>query len=535
MKQKQIKVQNIPLDYKVKKESKAKGALIDYKIFIPFICIMSTIVLVFSFFEKESFSILNSVFNTIVSSFSWGYIWYMVILFAAAMYFSFSKYGKVVLGDPVEKPRFSMFEYASILISTGVGISIMRTGSIQWIDVALNPPAGVKPESTEALLWGNSYSMFIWSPFIFTLFVTSAPAIAYILHVKKSPYLRISEACRSVLGNKITDGIGGIIIDVVFLVSILSAAAVTLGFSTPIITSSVAYIFNIEQSFGLSLVITIIWILLFTLSAYLGIEKGIKKLSTFNMYAAGAFAIFILVLGPGLFIINYFTESFSFIIKHYLDFAIPLHSMKSGNTSFMESNTIFWYAYTAIWGMLGSVFIAKVSKGRTIKEMILTYLLGTTIVSWVTTGVLGGLGVNRFLTGEVPVTDIAKKDIMAVIPQILTSLPLPLLVVIAFIFIGSVFLITTLDSTTYTLASYSSRKNMSQEDPPKSLRIILAIVLAIVTIVLMKIGGLEPLEVLSGVLGIPIIFVQFLTIYAAIKMMHKDKAWKYNIRNKENR
>ena len=127
------------------------------------------------------------------------------------------------------------------------------------------------------------------------------------------------------------------------------------------------------------------------------------------MYAAGAFAIFILVLGPGLFIINYFTESFSFIIKHYLDFAIPLHSMKSGNTSFMESNTIFWYAYTAIWGMLGSVFIAKVSKGRTIKEMILTYLLGTTIVSWVTTGVLGGLGVNRFLTGEVPVTDIAKK------------------------------------------------------------------------------------------------------------------------------
>ena len=76
---------------------------------------------------------------------------------------------------------------------------------------------------------------------------------------------------------------------------------------------------------------------------------------------------------------------------------------------------------------------------------------------------------------------------------------------------------------------------MSQEDPPKSLRIILAIVLAIVTIVLMKIGGLEPLEVLSGVLGIPIIFVQFLTIYAAIKMMHKDKAWKYNIRNKENR
>jgi BCCT family betaine/carnitine transporter len=533
VKEKEVKAQRGPIEYKVSKVKRVNHNILDYKIFIPFICVMSVIVLTFGFFEKQSFSFLNSVFNTIVSSFSWGYIWYMIILFGAAMYFAFSKYGAVVLGDPVEKPRFTMFEYASILISTGIGISIMRTGTIQWIDIALDPPAGVKPESTESLLWGNAYSMFIWSPFIFTLFVTSAPAIAYILHVRKSPYLRISEACRAVLGNKITDGIGGIIIDVIFLVSILSAAAVTLGFSTPIITSSVASIFGIEQSFGLSLVITIIWILLFTISAYLGIEKGIKKLSTFNMYAAGAFALFILILGPGIFIINYFTESFSFVIKHYIDFAIPLKSMKSGHSSFMESNTIFWYAYTAIWGMLGSVFIAKVSKGRTIKEMILTYLLGTTIVSWITTGVLGGLGVERFLTNQVPVTDIAKKNIMAVIPEILTSLPLPLLVVIVFIFIGSVFLVTTLDSTTYTLASYTSKKNMSDEDPPKVLRILLAVVLAIVTIVLMKIGGLEPLEVLSGIIGIPIIFVQFLTIYSAIKMMHADKAWKYNVRDKK--
>src|SRR5699024_2014199 len=170
----------------------------------------------------------------------WGYIWYANILLAVALYMSFSKYGKVVLGSPDEKPQFTLFEYASLLIAMGLGSTIMRTGMVQWTGVADNPPIGVEAGSPEAMLWGNSYGMYIWAFQVFSIFVMTAPAMAYIIHVKKRPMMRISEATRVIFGDRFTDGAGGIILDILFLVSILSGAAVTLGLGAPIITTNLA-------------------------------------------------------------------------------------------------------------------------------------------------------------------------------------------------------------------------------------------------------------------------------------------------------
>ncbi|RNF39198.1 BCCT family transporter [Planococcus salinus] len=517
-----------------KDEVPNKKNLLDYRIFVPSLLIILAIGILFSLYEDRSLNLLNDIFDTIVDVFTWGYIWYAIILVAAALFFSFSKYGKVVLGDPSEKPQFSLFEYASILIAMGLGSTIMRTGMIQWTDVALDPPYGADPQSAEALLWGNSYSMFMWSFQVFAIFVMAAPAIGYVLHVRKKRYMRISEACRSIFGDKFTDGLGGIVLDVIFLISILSGAAVTLGLGAPIITHNLAELFNINITFGLTLAVTIVWVTLFSISAYAGIEKGIKRLSTFNMYMAGAFALFIMIAGPGIFILNYFTETIGFLASHYVDISLYTNSLDVEGSSFMESNTVFWFAYSATWAMLHSVFAAKISRGRTIKEMILTYLLAPTLISWIATGVLGGLSVHRYLNGTVPVLDIVQQqDPMAAIPQVLASLPLPAIAITLFMIIALIFLTTTLDSTTYTIASYMGTNNMSREEPSRVLRILVAAMVTAIALVLMRIGGLAPLEVLSGLMGLPIIAIQFLTIYSAKKMMDEDEAWKYNIRRKD--
>lgn len=274
-----------------------KERLIDYKIFIPAILIVIAISIPLALYETRSLNLLNSIFTTIVEVFSWGYLWYGVLLVAAALFFSFSKYGKVVLGNPEEKPQFSLFEYASILIAMGIGSTIMRTGMLQWTSVANNPPAGTEAGSPEAILMGNAYSMFLWGFQVFAIFVMIAPAMAYILHVKKRPMMRISEAARIILGDKLTDGWAGVILDILFLLSILTGAAVTLGLGAPIVTYNLAALLNIEVTFGLTLAVTVVWVLLFSASAYLGIEKGIKRLSTFNIYLAGAFGLFILIAG----------------------------------------------------------------------------------------------------------------------------------------------------------------------------------------------------------------------------------------------
>ncbi|MFB4164319.1 BCCT family transporter [Alteribacillus sp. JSM 102045] len=505
--------------------------LIEYRIFFPSLLIIIGIAIPFALYEAESLELLYSIFDYIVDVFSWGYLWYGVLLVAAGLYLSFSKYGQVVLGDPKEKPRFTLFEYASIMIAMGVGSTIMRTGMLQWTSVANDPPAGVQPGSPEALLWGNAYSMFLWGFQVFAIFVIIAPAMGYILYVRKRPLMRISEACRVVFGDKFTEGWGGVALDILFLISILAGAAVTLGLGAPIITYNLSALLGVEVAFGMTIIVTIIWVLLFSLSAYLGIDKGIKRLSTINMYLAGFFALFILVAGPGVFILNYFTDSISFLLSNYINISLNTYSVHQGEVSHIQSNTVFWFAYSATWALLHSVFAATISKGRTIKEMILTYFLAPTLICWIATGVLGGLGVHRHLTGVLSVLDLVEEeDRMAAIPEILSTLPFGEFSIIIFIVVALIFLTTTLDSTTYTVAAYTSTRDMSKFESPKMLRIIIAAVIAGLALILMRIGGLAPLEVISGLMGIPIIIIQFILIFAAKRMIDEDKAWEYNIR-----
>ena len=131
--------------------------------------------------------------------------------------------------------------------------------------------------------------------------------------------------------------------------------------------------------------------------------------------------------------------------------------------------------------------------------------------------------------------DIIQEDAMAAIPAIISSLPFAIFAIAAFVVIAMLFMITTLDSTTYTIASYAGTRNMSKSEPSKNLRLIVAAIITVFSLLLMRIGGLAPLEVVSGIMGIPIIFVQFLTIYAAKKMMDEDRAWVNNVRKNKPR
>lgn len=505
--------------------------LVDKKILIPAVLFIVIISIPFSLYESESLELLNNIFDFIVTNFGWGYIWYANLLVGLGLYMSFSKYGKVVLGAPDEKPDFTLFQYACLLIAMGLGSTIMRTGMVQWAEVANSPGPGFEAGSIDSIIMGNSYSMFIWSLQTFSIFVMAAPAIAYVVHVKKRPMMRISEVCRTLFGDKFSDGIGGILIDILFLVSILSGAAVTLGLGAPIITESVAFLLDTEVTFTMTMIVTVIWVFLFSISAYLGIKKGIKRLSVWNMYLAGIFAVFVLIIGPGLFIMDFFTDTVGYVVTNYLTFSFYSDSTVLGETTFIKNHLVFWFAYNATWAMLHSVFAARISKGRTIKEMILTYLLAPTILSWIATGILGGIGANLQLTGELDVLSLATEgDPVGIIPNVLDTLPLSSIVIVMFIIIAMIFLTTTLDSTTFTIAAYTSTDDMSQEDPSRFVRILIAIIITVLALSLMSIGGLEPLEVISGLMGIPIIALQLITVYAAKKMMDKDKAWKYNIR-----
>lgn len=145
-------------------------------------------------------------------------------------------------------------------------------------------------------------------------------------------------------------------LDVLFLISILAGAAVTLGLGAPIITQNLSHLLGIEVNFGLTITVTIIWVFLFSLSAYLGIEKGIKRLSTFNMYLAAIFALFILIGGPGVFILNYFSDSVSFLLANYLNISLNTQSVHQGQPHISKVIPCFGML-TVLHGLCSTVYL----------------------------------------------------------------------------------------------------------------------------------------------------------------------------------
>ena len=510
---------------------------IKWSIFIPSVIILFIAGFLFAMIEGDAIAFLNGVFDVIVANFGWAYIWYSILILGAAFWFVFSKYGKVVLGDPNSKPDYTMFEYACLLVAMGIGSSILRTGTMQWVTVYMQPPAGVEAYSMEALMWGQPYGMFLWGLQVFAIFVMTGPAIAYMVHVRKKPMVRISEVCRVLFGDKFSDGIGGKILDVLFIVSITAGAAVFLGFGAPMVIVSIEYLTGTTIGFFGIFMITILWAAAFTISSYLGLDKSIKFLSVLNMKLAAVFGLLILLIGPGVFIIEHFTDSIGFFIRHYIDLSFYSNSLRGGGgTDFMHTFSIFWFAYCATWALVHGVYAARVSKGRTIREMILTYLFAPLILTTTATGILGGVSIERYLTGVVDVPGLVAAagggggGMVAAIPHVLSSLPMGTVILVAFLIMVIIFLTTTMDSTSYSIAMYASTDDMGKREPSQAVRLITSFVIVAIALIFMNIGGLAPLEVMSGLMGIPIIFIQFITIWAAKRMMDQDKAWLYNVR-----
>ncbi len=505
---------------------------VDYKLFVPSVIIIVALCIPLALYEQQALTLMNSIFEGLVGNLGWMYIWYPILITLCALYFSFSRYGNVVLGDPSTKPRFSNFQYLAIIISMGIGSTIMRTAVVQWASVASDPPFGLTPFSDEALMWGNSFSMYLWGFQNFALFAMTAPAMGYVLYVRKKPLMRVSEITRCVFGDRFTDGLGGRILDITFLIAIVAGSATFLGLGTPMVTTVVAKLLDIERNFQLSFIVTLSWCMLFMFTVYLGMEKGIQKLSTFNMYLAAVFGILVLILGPTVFIMNYFTDTIGFLFSNYLTLSFQTESLTDGAATHIYRYSVFWWAYVATWSLLHGVFAAKISEGRTVREVLMAYILASPALAWVATGLMGGLGVSRYLNGEVPLMEIMQSGGGEVVAaaEVIASLPFAGIMLVVFGLLTMVFFGTTLNSTTFAIAAYASTRDMTKEDPDRTSRIIWAVLIAVLALVLMRVGGLVPLEVTSGLLGFPIMFVQFITVYAAKKMMDEDRAWIHNIR-----
>ncbi|QQE74957.1 BCCT family transporter [Brevibacillus composti] len=466
--------------------------------------------------------VLGELLTSITYKLDWAFQFLTAGIFAILIWLGFGRYGKIKLGGPGDQPEFSNFSWGAMLFCAGMGTSIMYWSMMEPIYYYAGPPFGIEPKSPEAAEWALTYGMFHWGLSAWALYALPTVTIAYSFFVRKQPSLKISTACSGVLG-KHADGWLGKVIDILVIWSLVGGLGTSLGLGVPMISSVIGEVFGIEQGLFLSIIIIVIWTILYCASAYMGLYKGIQKLSDFNVYMALALVIFAFLVGPTLFILSNFTNSFGMMLQNFARMSFFTDPIEKGG--FPQSWTVFYWAWFAATSPFMGLFVARISRGRTIRELIGGILLWGSLGGWLYFAVFGSYALHLEMNSILPVSDILNdQGGQAAVVAILKSLPLSYIVLPFFLVLGFIFLATSLDSATYILSAIATKELKGREEPARWHRLLWGVVQAVLAVSLLLIGGLQVVQTSTVIVSVPVIIMYVLLAMSLIKWLKKDQA-----------
>ena len=453
--------------------------------------------------SKDSYEILLFLKVSIENAFGSFYQVLTFIVLIFVLWLAFSKHGRIRLGK--DGYHFNTFSWASMLFCAGVATGILYWGTIEWAYYYESPPFGITPRSELAIEYAATYGMFHWGVAGWAFYCLPAIALSYMYYVKKVPLLRISNSCRGLLG-KHADGPPGQVIDVLFMVGLLGSTGTSMGLGTPMISAGVETIFGLSDSFSLKVLVILFCASIFSFSVYLGLNRGIKRLSNFNTTVAFIFLAFIFLAGPTIFILKMSLNSFGLMIQNFvrmMTWTDPLTDSR-----FVEDWSIFYWSWWVAVGPFNGIFITKISGGRSIRQVILGTIFFGSIGCAIFYNILGNYALHLELTGQFLTTQLIHLGKAAhAIPGVIGSLPGGHLTIFFFTLMSVVFMATTFDSTSYALASCATEKLEAHQEPERWHRLFWAFTLLILPLSLIYIGGLESLKLAVLISALPLIVV----------------------------
>ncbi len=461
-------------------------------------------------------SVTKTLRSSLVSNLSWFYLLMTTFLLAFVIYLAFSRYGKIKLGKEDEEPEFGRFAWFAMLFQAGMGIGVIFWGvSEPVMHYASNPPYGqAQPNTTEAAQLAMQYSFFHWGLHAWAVYAVVALAIAYFNFRKDSPGL-ISAVLYPLLGDRINGPIGKAI-DVLAILATLFGVAVSLGLGTLQIGAGLDEAFGISNGLGLQMLIIGVTTIAFLLSASTPVNKGVNYLSQASIYIAAVLLLFFLIVGPTVLQVNAFTQG----IGDYLGNLIPMSFRMNAfaqDTPFLGTFTLFLFATWIAWAPYVGAFVARVSRGRTIREFIVGVLVAPSLANFLWFAVFGGAAIDLDQSLGGTISAAAQSDPAVGLFAFLNEYPLPLVTSLAAIFLLFIFFVAGADAATIVLGRMSAGGVLN---PNRVIRLVWGAVMAAIAAVLLLAGGLPALENASILAGLPFVIITIamcVSLYKALK------------------
>ncbi|GGI01608.1 MULTISPECIES: BCCT family transporter [Mammaliicoccus] len=506
-----------------------KHKVMDWWTFYGTVAVLLVAVIPMMVFPKASQEVITSLNDMISNSLGPWYLLLGLIVFAFVLYIAFGKYGNVTLGKASDKPEFNNFSWISMLFCAGIGSDILYWGVIEWAFYYQVPPYGAKGMTDEALQYATMYGMFHWGPIAWAIYVLPALPIGYLVFVKKKPIYKISQACRPILKGQ-TDKFAGKVVDILFIFGLLGGAATSLALGVPMISAGVERLTGLDgESMVMRSIILIIITVIFAFSSYTGLKKGIQKLSDINVWLTFLILGIILIVGPTVFIMETTVTGFGNMLKNFFQMATWLEPFGGiGNrkeTNFPQDWTIFYWSWWLVYAPFIGLFIARISKGRTLKEVILGTIIYGTLGCVLFFGIFGNYAVFLQISGQFDVIQFLNQhSAEATIIEVMHQLPFPKVMIVLFLISAFLYLATTFDSGSYILAAATQKEVI--DEPLKANRLFWAFALCLLPFSLMLVGGEQALDVLktaSILASVPLTVIFVMMMISFIRTLNEDR------------
>ncbi|WP_207494466.1 glycine betaine uptake BCCT transporter [Aridibaculum aurantiacum] len=449
----------------------------------------------------------GNLLSIITEKFGWFYLLSTFSFLVFSIVLAFSKYGSIRLGADTDRPQYTNRSWFAMLFSAGMGIGLVFWGVAEPINHYIAPPQDAIPQTPHAARLAMRYSFFHWGLHAWAIYTVIGLAIAYFTFRKGKSGL-ISSTFYPLLGDKVEGPIGKTI-DILAIIATIFGVATSLGLGTLQINGGLNHLTNLPNNFSSQLTIIVIVTILYLLSATTGLDKGIKILSNVNLLMAVSLLVFVLFAGPTAFLFDVFTTTLGSYIQNLVQMSLTLSPFSAG--SWIKDWTLFYWAWWIAWAPFVGMFIARVSRGRTIKEFVLGVLLVPSLFGFVWFAVFGGTGLHLELFRNGNITEAVQTDVTSALFTTLQQLPIgAILSGIATLLIIT-FFITSADSATFVLGMLSSK---GVQNPTVKVKVVWGLMQSTIAAVLLLSGGLQGLQTASIVAAAPFAIIMCLMCYS---------------------
>ena len=465
---------------------------------------------------KAAESAFAWLLNVFCSDFGWFYLLAVMGFIVFLIYVACSKYGKIPLGRDGDKPEHSTFSWFFMLFAAGMGIGLVFWSVAEPMSHYITPPYGTG-STTESATLAMQYTFMHWGLHPWACYGIIGLPLAYFQFRKGKPAL-LSSCLEPILGQHRYSSVLGSIVDVLAVFATVFGVATSLGLGAMQINSGLFYVFGLPYNNIMLLTIIAITTVLFITSSVTGIDKGIKVLSDTNMVIMAILLLFIFFSGATLFVLNFMVDSFGQYMSHLLSASFWTDPFGESN-GWLNGWTIFYWGWWISWGPFVGGFIARISKGRTIREFVLGALICPMFLSVIFMSIMGGNAIHLDLNGVTSIRDAMGENISYALFALLGEVPFASFTSCIAVLLICIFFITSADSSTFVCAMMTAK---GVQNPPNSLKIFWGVTEGVVAAVLLFVGGLTALQSASILSAFPMIFVCFLMAAALLKVLKTE-------------